>query len=260
MGGQGVYCTYFRYVACPPRVSSSTPRPRSSTARGPDLSMLAVDRCFFASLGAEMSGIKASEDAIISSSRCVLSVGHIANRVLTTKKLRHAVCALNMLTMALDNRPQFFMGSFQYYDRAISACIFCNRVSASSLLYLHFILLLYDTCCASRTLTHEKPIWAQHYDRLAQLAYNDCTIDQAQAQVLWLTLHLDVQSCLAGNLESGSFVRAYTLHGSRLPSWQSLETLPERCDIGSSDLAALASCLTSTTLSVPSLPSSVSWR
>jgi len=144
-----------------------------------------------------------------------------------------------MLVLALDNRPQLLVESFRRYDLAINTCISQEAVPDAALLYLQFVLLLYDTCYAPHRCTVGNSMSAQHFDQLARLAYNGCAIDQALAHVLWYTLQLDIQLCLAGNVECGSFVRAYQLHGSRLPPCYAHEGLPSRNDIGSNAYAAM---------------------
>lgn len=65
-------------------------------------------------------------------------------------------------------------------------------------------------------------MWSHHFQQLARQAYSreDAEVTELQAYILWYTLILDAQSCLAGNKESGSFVQAYLMRGSTLPPWR----------------------------------------
>ena len=148
-----------------------------------------------------------------------------------------------MLVLALDDRPQLLVESFRRYDLAINTCISHETVPNAALLYLQFVLLLYDTSYASHRCTVGNAMCAQHIDQLARLAYNGCAMDQTLAHVLWYTLQLDIQLCLAGNMECGSFVRAYQLHGSRLPPCYAHEGQPARNDMGSNAYATMESYL-----------------
>ncbi|KAI5206427.1 hypothetical protein E4T39_02453 [Aureobasidium subglaciale] len=66
---------------------------------------------------------------------------------------------------------------------------------------------------------------SRSFPPLARLAYSrdNAEVTELQAYILWYTLFLDAQSCLAGNPESGSFVKAYLMHGSDLPTWRKPE-------------------------------------
>lgn len=100
-------------------------------------------------------------------------------------------------------------------------------MSQGSLIYLHFILLLYDICCATQNCSPDGIMWSQHFQQLARLAYSRdiSEVNELQAYVLWYTLFLDAQSCLTGNSESGYFVRAYLMNGSTLPTWRRPESV-----------------------------------
>lgn len=106
----------------------------------------------------------------------------------------------------------------------------CSSMAQGSLLYLHFILLLYDICCATQNCGPDGQMWSQHFQQLGRLAYSHdmAQINELQAYLLWYTLYLDAQSCLSGNPESGSFVRAYQMQGSNLPTWRQGHNSPQK--------------------------------
>jgi hypothetical protein len=107
--------------------------------------------------------------------------------------------------------------------------MFSTDMRRGSSLYLHFILLLYDICCATQNCSPDGVMWSQHFQQLARLAYpqEETDVTELQAYILWYALFLDAQSCFAGNPESGAFVRAYLANGSSLPSWRKPQT-PDR--------------------------------
>lgn len=102
-----------------------------------------------------------------------------------------------------------------------------TNMSQGSLIYLHFILLLYDICCATQNCSPDGIMWSQHFQQLARLAYSgdNSEINELQSYVLWYTLFVDAQSCLTGNTESGFFVRAYLMNDSNLPTWRRPESI-----------------------------------
>ncbi|KAI4770242.1 hypothetical protein E4T52_14733 [Aureobasidium sp. EXF-3400] len=59
------------------------------------------------------------------------------------------------------------------------------------------------------------------------------------AYLLWYTLFLDAQASLAGKPEAGSFVWAYRMQGSALPTWPSLQSLRQLIDSGAAGLTAV---------------------
>ncbi|KAK6000308.1 hypothetical protein QM012_003940 [Aureobasidium pullulans] len=144
--------------------------------------------------------------------------------------LYHAICAITLLSLALKGQRHLLAGAFQHYQQAISACISSTNMSQGSFVYLHFILLLYDICCATQNCSPDGIMWSQHFQQLARLAYSrdNSEVNELQAYVLWYTLFLDAQSCLTGNSESGFFVRAYLMHGSDLPTWRRPESTMQR--------------------------------
>lgn len=85
-------------------------------------------------------------------------------------------------------------------------------------------------------------MWSQHFQQLARLAYSrdNAEVTELQAYILWYTLFLDAQSCLAGNTESGCFVRAYLMHGSTLPTWRKPESTTQQPNLEIAGLSAVS--------------------
>ncbi|KAI5268205.1 hypothetical protein E4T47_07806 [Aureobasidium subglaciale] len=156
--------------------------------------------------------------------------------------LYHAICAITLLSLALKGQRHLLAGAFQHYHQAISACMSSTYMSPGSLIYLHFILLLYDICCATQNCSPDGVMWSQHFQQLARLAYSrdNTEVTELQAYILWYTLFLDAQSCLAGNPKSGSFVRAYLMHGSDLPTWRKPEELTLQPNLEIAGLSAVS--------------------
>ncbi|TIA40857.1 hypothetical protein D6C78_02231 [Aureobasidium pullulans] len=170
-----------------------------------------------------------SEDIIVQESR-------------TFRPLYHAICAITLLSLALKGQRHLLAGAFQHYHQAISACMTSTNMSPGSLIYLHFILLLYDICCATQNCSPDGVMWSQHFQQLARLAYSrdNAEVTELQAYILWYTLFLDAQSCLAGNTESGCFVRAYLMHGSTLPTWRKPESTTQQPNLEIAGLSAVS--------------------
>jgi len=162
--------------------------------------------------------------------------------LLTYTQLYHAICAITLLSLALKGQRHLLAGAFQHYQQAISACISSADMSQGSFIYLHFILLLYDICCATQNCSPDGIMWSQHFQQLARLAYSrdNSEVTELQAYILWYTLFLDAQSCLAGNAESGSFVRAYLMHGSNLPTWRKPEHSTQQPNLEIAGLTAVS--------------------
>ncbi|KAG9664156.1 hypothetical protein KCU95_g2147, partial [Aureobasidium melanogenum] len=156
--------------------------------------------------------------------------------------LYHAICAITLLSLALKGQRHLLAGAFQHYQQAISACMSSTDMSKDSFIYLHFILLLYDICCATQNCSPDGIMWSQHFQQLARLAYSrdNSEFNELQAYILWFTLFLDAQSCLTGNTESGFFVRAYLLHGSTLPIWRKPEGSTQQPNLEIAGLSAVA--------------------
>jgi hypothetical protein len=162
--------------------------------------------------------------------------------VLTQCQLYHAICAITLLSLALKGQRHLLAGAFQHYQQAISACMSSSDMSQGSFIYLHFVLLLYDICCATQNCSPDGIMWSQHFQQLARLAYSrdNSEVTELQAYILWYTLFLDAQSCLAGNAESGSFVRAYLMHGSNLPTWRKPEHSTQQPNLEIAGLTAVS--------------------
>jgi hypothetical protein len=156
--------------------------------------------------------------------------------------LYHAICAITLLSLALKGQRHLLAGAFQHYQQAISACMSSADMSQGSFIYLHFILLLYDICCATQNCSPDGVMWSQHFQQLARLAYSrdNSEVTELQAYILWYTLFLDAQSCLTGNAESGSFVRAYLMHGSNLPTWRKPEHSTQQPNLEIAGLTAVS--------------------
>ncbi|KAG9571531.1 hypothetical protein KCU71_g186, partial [Aureobasidium melanogenum] len=158
--------------------------------------------------------------AQIDGTRCP---GHvIVSLSQTWEPLHHAICAISTLILALDGRQNLLAESFRRYSWAIKAVIkkgddSSTTVPTGASLYLHFVLLLFDICCASRDFLQEKQVWTAHIDQLARLAYQADPVDDVQASLLWYALQLDMNSCLAGDVEAGSLVRAYKANECQSP-------------------------------------------
>ncbi|CAD0084071.1 unnamed protein product, partial [Aureobasidium vineae] len=132
--------------------------------------------------------------------------------------------------------------SRSFPPQAISACISSTDMSQGSFIYLHFILLLYDICCATQNCSPDGVMWSQHFQQLARLAYSrdNSEVTELQAYILWYTLFLDAQSCLTGNSESGAFVRTYLMHGASLPTWRKPESSTQQPNLEIAGLSAVS--------------------
>lgn len=83
-------------------------------------------------------------------------------------------------------------------------------------------------------------MWSQHLGHLAALAFCLRKDNSAKvpANLLWTVLNLDVQLCLAGNNDAGSYVRAYLADESFLPDLAELQNLRHDFKCGTSALCA----------------------
>ncbi|KAI4853123.1 hypothetical protein E4T44_01037 [Aureobasidium sp. EXF-8845] len=160
----------------------------------------------------------------------------------TFQPLHHAICAISMLSLAFKGQRQLFAGAFRHYHQAITTCISPTIKPAGSLIYLHYILLNFDVCCASQRSALGGQMWAQHFQRLSRLIYSSNDVNELQAHLLSYTLYLDAQSCLAGNTESGAFVRTYQMQGSRLPICHEPRNSLQTISLESSEADIFAAC------------------
>lgn len=159
--------------------------------------------------------------------------------ILTFDQLRHAICALSSLTSALRGQQTGFVEAFEYYARAVSTSVSHAHVEPSLLFYLHFVLLVFDVCCMGQE-SRGPIMWSQHLGHLAALAFCLRKDNSAKvpANLLWTVLNLDVQLCLAGNNDAGSYVRAYLADESFLPDLAELQNLRHDFKCGTSTLCA----------------------
>ncbi|THX74059.1 hypothetical protein D6D05_07131 [Aureobasidium pullulans] len=135
----------------------------------------------------------------------------------TFQPLYHAICAVSMLDLAFKGQRQLLPRAFRQYDQAITTCISSTVKPTGSLIYFHYILLVFDICCADQDYLPDGHMWTHHFQRLSCLAYSSDSVSELQAHLLTYTLYLDAQSCLAGNTDSGVFVRTYQMYDSTLP-------------------------------------------
>lgn len=157
--------------------------------------------------------------------------------------LYHAVCSLVMLTSALQGQSDLLTGAFRHYDQAISACLEHTDIDSDQFFYLHFLLLLYDVCCATQNWPQDKKMWAQHLHHLSRIVHKKTpgeTTTRLKAYISWYILFLDSQSCMGGNEEAGSYVRAYIEHGCSLPKWPLSPSTPRKAVVVNQDSEFLA--------------------
>lgn len=157
--------------------------------------------------------------------------------VLESKKFRplhHAICAVSMLSVALKGQRSLLAGAYQHYHQAISACMSCTDATQGQLLYLHFILLVYDIVCATQNGAQDEQMVGQHLQHLSRIAYqgNGQDMGELHAYLLWYVLFLDGSSCLAGNKTSGAFTQAYITNKSTLPAWRRGQTVHQKTVLG----------------------------
>ncbi|KAF2221633.1 hypothetical protein BDZ85DRAFT_265728 [Elsinoe ampelina] len=154
-----------------------------------------------------------------------LNIENNENLLLSTARrfppLHHAICAITLLNSGLNNRPELLAGSFQHYDRAVSACRNLETYDPEATFFLHFILLMYDIGCASQRWPQDRTCWALHLQGLASLVHSPSSpsISRLKAYLSWYTLLLDSQAGLAGNEEAGHYVRSFLNNGKTLPLW-----------------------------------------
>ncbi|KAG2170575.1 hypothetical protein JADG_010314 [Aureobasidium aubasidani] len=165
--------------------------------------------------------------------------GAISAQSKSFEPLRHAICALSSLTSALRGQQTGFVEAFEYYARAVSTSVSHAHVEPSLLFYLHFVLLVFDVCCMGQE-SRGPIMWSQHLGHLAALAFCLRKDNSAKvpANLLWTVLNLDVQLCLAGNNDAGSYVRAYLADESFLPDLAELQNLRHDFKCGTSALCA----------------------
>lgn len=158
--------------------------------------------------------------------RFKLNIEDNENVLITSAKqflpLRHAICAITLLNSGMKNRPELIAGSFQHYDRAITACrSMPSSANSEAVFFLHFVLLMYDIACASQRWPEDRGSWSLHLRKLACLAQAPAgsPVGRLQAYLSWYVLLLDAQAGLAGNSEAGHYTRAFLDNGRTLPVW-----------------------------------------
>lgn len=157
--------------------------------------------------------------------------------------LFHAVCSVVMLTLALQGQSDLLTGAFRHYDQAISACLEYTDIDSDEFFYLHFLLLLYDICCATQNWPQDRQMWAQHLHHLSRIVHKrrpGDVVSRLKAYVSWYILFLDAQSCLGGNEEAGSYVRAYLDNGSSIPRWPLSPSAPRKTIVVNEDSEFMA--------------------
>lgn len=159
---------------------------------------------------------------------CILtsadSTSSIETPSLTFVQLYHAICAVCLLSLALKGQQQLLPEAFQHYHQAISSSLTApSDLNSDRLLYLHFLLLVYDICYATQgpSTPQDMNMWVQHIHHLLRIAQNrnGHTSGELQAYLLWYVLYLDVQASLSGN-GTGDFVKAVINHEILLPDWR----------------------------------------
>ncbi|CAD0018236.1 unnamed protein product, partial [Aureobasidium pullulans] len=144
-----------------------------------------------------------------------------------------------IFTHSKSFEPPSLVEAFEHYDRAVSTSVSYAHVEPSLLYHLHFVLLIFDVCCMGQDIRGPS-MWSQHLGHLATLA--SCLRKDNSAKVpanlLWIVLNLDVQLCLAGNNDAGSFVRAYLADEWCFPDLAEPQNLRHDFKGGSSVLCA----------------------
>jgi hypothetical protein len=134
-----------------------------------------------------------------------------------------------LLSLALKGEKQLLPEAFQHYHQAVSSSIMSLAdLRSDRLIYLHFLLLVYDICYAThcRNSPHNgssMSMWVQHIGHLLRIVAHrqGRFIQQLPAYLAWYVLFLDIQASVAGN-GSGSFVQAYAAKELQLPDWSQL--------------------------------------
>ncbi|GAB7355231.1 hypothetical protein MBLNU459_g5782t2 [Dothideomycetes sp. NU459] len=141
--------------------------------------------------------------------------------------LHHAICAISLLSLALKGQQQLLAESFQHYHQAIATSILSpSDLHSDRLLYLHFLLLVYDVCFGIQNLDGPNDgvnvnMWIQHIQHLLQIALHrqGHSTGDLQSYILWYVLSLDMNSSLVGS-GSGGFVAAYLNNEINMADWR----------------------------------------
>jgi hypothetical protein len=148
------------------------------------------------------------------------------NNSLTSCQLYHAICAVSLLSLALKGQQQLLTEAFQHYHQAISSSLSSpSDLHSDRLLYLHFLLLIYDISYATQAPSNTQEasnmnMWEHHIQHLVRIAQHRKGQSNGilQAYLLWYVLYLDNQACLSGN-GSGHFARAFLTNDLTMPDW-----------------------------------------
>ncbi|GAB7350300.1 hypothetical protein MBLNU459_g0936t1 [Dothideomycetes sp. NU459] len=132
----------------------------------------------------------------------------------TFPPLRHALCAITSLSLAV-NGQRAFEDALHHYRRALESSVgLAVDPLSDQILYMHYVLMIYDTCYEIRTPNEEhtdvnKSIWSRHFGIIFNLVMkrHEAGIETPPWMLRQL-LELDIQACLAGNA-FGQFVRAF---------------------------------------------------
>lgn len=147
--------------------------------------------------------------------------GRHSSSITDNHQLYHATCAITLLSLALMRQSSLFPVAFRHYHLAVVACRPTTSTPRKFLINLHSIHLMCGTCCASQKHLADSAMWSIHFQKLADLAYtrDRSKMERSQAYILQYTLLLDAQCCLTGNLEAGSFIRAFLAHNTTFPDY-----------------------------------------
>ncbi|KAI4844621.1 hypothetical protein E4T44_06088, partial [Aureobasidium sp. EXF-8845] len=140
--------------------------------------------------------------------------------------LYHAICAVSLLSLALKGQQQLLTEAFQHYHQAISSSLSSpSDLHSDRLLYLHFLLLIYDISYATQAPSNSQEasnmnMWEHHIQHLVRIAQHRKGQSNGilQAYLLWYVLYLDNQACLSGN-GNGHFIRAFLTNNLTMPDW-----------------------------------------
>jgi hypothetical protein len=133
---------------------------------------------------------------------------------------------VSLLSLALKGQQQLLTEAFQNYHQAISSSLSSpSDLHSDRLLYLHFLLLIYDISYATQAPSNTQEafnmnMWEHHIQHLVRIAQHRKGQSNGvlQAHILWYVLYLDKQACLSGN-GNGHFVRAFLDDDLAMPDW-----------------------------------------
>lgn len=128
--------------------------------------------------------------------------------------LRHALYAITSLSLAVNSQRSSEDALLHYRQALESSVNLIVDPHTDGVLYMHYVLMLYDTCYEAQTPSEEhtdvnKSIWARHLGILFNLVIKRHEADiRTPAWMLRQLLELDIQACLSGNA-FGGFARAF---------------------------------------------------